>query len=206
VDKKQEEKEWEFSQGDELSAMRDYIGKLLAHYGGYHNHKETLAHAAMAAMLAFTIGVIAWDEWPPTCWNVKGVALRVGVLGVWAGLYVYMGFELVLRWWSAIMGVALERCASRLVGISSLNEYFKSENKKSDAEVKRWAHNPFWIPWTLECLRVEYRHREYPAVLVHEIEKGLETKDWRLFYLELMFFIVSLTCGVVLFIGAVGLW
>lgn len=191
----------------ELNAMRDYVGKFQAHYGGYHNHKETLAHAAIAAMLAFTIGVIAWAEWPPTCCNVKGVLLGVGVFAVWLALYLYMGFQLVLRWWSAIMGVALERCASRLVVIRGLDKYFESDKEKNDAEAQQpecWTPNPFWIPWTFKVFSVKYRHREYPAILVHEIEERLTTKDRRLLCLETIFFIVSMVCGLVLLIGAVG--
>jgi hypothetical protein len=44
---------------------RKYLDSLASHYSGYHNHKETMAHLALAGQLTFVISVLVWKEWPP---------------------------------------------------------------------------------------------------------------------------------------------
>lgn len=182
---------------NQIDKVRDFVWTFQLHYGSYHNHKENMAHAAMAAQVALTIAVMTWDKWPPECWNVQGVLLRLGIWLLWIALYLYTGWEMVLRRWSATVGVAIEVCASKLSKIESLENYEKSEVNQV-GRIYELISFLLWLPWTCDCFDVKPKERKYPQQLLDEIENVQKQGDKRLLTLEVIFFLASLGCATAL--------
>ena len=64
----------------------------------YHDHKETMAHAAMLVALAYVGAIISSVTWPPTwvpavCVSTGYVAMA-GAMTVWLFIHVYMRWQL----------------------------------------------------------------------------------------------------------------
>jgi len=189
-----------------IDVLREYMWRFQAHYGSYHNHKETMAHAAIAAQVAFTIAVLTLDKWPPKCWNIEEVSLRIGVWVLCFVLYLYTGWEMRLRRWSAVMGISLERCVSKLAQIDFLSDYNTVNNNtkiKRRGKCYRYISCSLWFPWIDKWFGVKYQERGYPPQLVSEIEKTMERGDIRLLMLEVIFFIVSIGCLAVLILKGI---
>ena len=194
---------------EELDAMRDYIGKYQAHYGSYHNHKENMAHLAIAAQVVFTISVIQWDNWPSVSCNIQGITLLCTVLLLNFALYLYTGWEMKLRQWAALMNGAIGRCAAELAKIQKMKDYQVDsgnigKNDKTNKTCLKEFHFIYqyivWFPWGFECFRVKYEEKNYPEQLISEIKEAEKRSDWRLWTLNLIWFFVSISCFMVLLV------
>jgi hypothetical protein len=102
---------WSKDQAKELLTLR------MSQMHSYHDHKETMAHAALLVQLAIAGGVLAMKPWPPT-WvpalllSSKTLATTV-VLIIGCFVHVYMRWQLQRRrtaalYVSTILKVLLE--------------------------------------------------------------------------------------------------
>jgi len=71
---------------------------LIAQMVSYHNHKETMAHAALLVALAVSATVMSTSSWPPS-WvpalsNSSKEVTVLGVTVIWLVIHVYMRWQL----------------------------------------------------------------------------------------------------------------
>lgn len=72
------------------------LGALLALKGNYHNHKETMAHAAVAIQIAILIAIISTENLPVwfRCSVSKKVLFSIIYFVIWGIITCYMYWQL----------------------------------------------------------------------------------------------------------------
>jgi peroxiredoxin Q/BCP len=183
---------------NKLAKLREYVWNQRRHHLIYHNHKETLAHAALVVMVSLTIGVCS-KEWEDT--GIDRLQ-SYGAIALWAGIYLYVGWELALRRFAAAVTTALNRCAGKLVVLGSLLSYPKPEVKVKNWQrlfgwLFRWI---VWLPWSWPCIAAQPEKRGFPSEVILEVEKAQKEVDVRLMLMEIIMFVVSLICGLFIFV------
>jgi small-conductance mechanosensitive channel len=91
--------------------MTDLLFARMSHVHSYHDHKETMAHAAILVTLALAAGVLSATPWPPQ-WvptlriSSKAVAF-VAVVALWLLIHIYMRWQLRKRRVAAVYYAAI---------------------------------------------------------------------------------------------------
>jgi hypothetical protein len=85
------------------------VEHLLSECDSYHNHKETMAHAALLVMMALSGGVLSLHPFPPL-WvpplDIYIPSRWIAFLGfflLWALIHVYIRWQLRNRRWAAVV-------------------------------------------------------------------------------------------------------
>lgn len=90
--------------------MAAFLEMRASHVREYHDHKETMAHAALLVSLTLVAGIVSACPWPPS-WavnlRVSRTVLMVGL--IWLGIHVYMRWQLrkrrhAARFYDALIG------------------------------------------------------------------------------------------------------
>lgn len=88
----------------------------------YHDHKETMAHAALLVALAYVGAIASVQSWPPdwipTVCAHRNVAAMIGAMAGWLFIHVYMRWQLRNRRAAALYVACLLKV------------------------LRRWAHTP----------------------------------------------------------------
>jgi hypothetical protein len=96
-----------------------YISIVLNDLSVYHNHKETMAHAAFLLQVALFGAIMSIDKWPPS-WvpiislpgNYYLPSMTVAFLGfflVWLIIHIFIRWQLRKRRWAAIQFAGIMR-------------------------------------------------------------------------------------------------
>jgi len=110
-----DEKKWE--------DLQKYLDAILSLYSSYHNHKESMAHLALAAQIALACAVFS-GKWLPHSYLHQIFSL-FAVIILWFGLYLYAGWEMWLRRKAATMNNAIIRAKGKVI----TREYGSQSNK-----------------------------------------------------------------------------
>jgi len=78
------------------------LGAVLALKGNYHNHKETMAHAAVAIQIGILIAIINIEKLPVwlKCSDQKWLFFKIYFV-IWLMITLYMCWQLRNRWIAA---------------------------------------------------------------------------------------------------------
>lgn len=96
---------------EQVDRVIELLELRLDHMQGYHDHKETMAHAALLVALAVAGFVLTSSEWPPK-WvppiyiPAKWVAL-LGLTVVWLAIHWYLRWQLRNRRFAAQLDACL---------------------------------------------------------------------------------------------------
>ena len=96
---------------DFITAKAD-LERRLDRWSTYHDHKETMAHAAILVSLGLVAGVLgtpAWDSWAPKVDLSPRLVATVGVVFVWFLLHLYIRWQLRNRRIAALSTRAYRR-------------------------------------------------------------------------------------------------
>jgi hypothetical protein len=93
----------------QVERAEQFLRDLLPQMNSLHDHKENLAHAAMAVMAGLVGAILVMDDWPPDWLDYsysyfcpKVVASIVFAI-LWLLIHVYMRWQLRQRRSAAIM-------------------------------------------------------------------------------------------------------
>lgn len=93
---------------------------LREHCSEYHNHKETMAHAALVVQLGLFAWIMTTDVWPPKWVNdiciSKEWGAFVGYLLIWLLIFWYTRWQLNNRKRAAKLVAALITCIKERIG------------------------------------------------------------------------------------------
>jgi hypothetical protein len=109
-----------------------FLRDLLPQMNSYHDHKENLAHAAMAVLAGLVGSILVMDDWPPVWLDYsyfcpKAIAAIVFFI-LWLLIHVYMRWQLRQRRSAAIMYNAAIHRLSEWVGRKPTPDDFKPYN------------------------------------------------------------------------------
>ncbi len=96
---------------DFITAKAD-LERRLDRWSTYHDHKETMAHAAILVSLGLVAGVVAtpaWDSWAPSVDLSQRLIATVGVVLAWFLLHLYIRWQLRNRRIAAMSARAYRR-------------------------------------------------------------------------------------------------
>jgi len=81
---------------------RKFVEMLRSHYSQYHNHKETMAHAAVILQIGLFVGIMSMKHWPPKwipdiCCIPKEWFAFIGYILMWLLILLYVVWQLRRR-------------------------------------------------------------------------------------------------------------
>jgi hypothetical protein len=164
----------------------------------YHDHKETMAHAAVVVVLAYVGGVISIQKWPPEwvptiCASRDSVALA-GAMAVWLFIHVYLRWQLRNRRVAALYVACLLKVLRGWTftppSQEDLQPYAQTASKRSSMHT--WID--FLVPWPQARVPSDEGLEGYPTAMVEEY---LRTKTGAVFAETLVTF-GSILLGLIL--------
>jgi len=168
--------------------LNEYLDKLLSHWASYHNHKENMAHLALAAQIAIACAILS-DKWLPYC-NLHKLFGLFAVIVLWIALYLYAGWEMWLRRKAATIVKAIMRARGKLID--------HEPSAGNDAiQTSEWGINfckCAWWPW---FSKYDWGDKGYPEELLNELSVASKERDKHLEALEIGGWILSLCIFVV---------
>jgi hypothetical protein len=173
--------------------LQTYLDELLSNFFRYHNHKENMAHLALAAQVTLTCAFFSGKLATSHCnLHQHFVLCDVFVLLLSIALYLYAGWEMWLRRVAATMNSAIMMTRNKLI-----DEGFSYTPMKDKVQIKKGAGNFYkwvWFPWF--CISdYDWNERGFPNELMAEIKKVLENiekQDKHLDHLEVGTWILSI--------------
>jgi len=181
--------------------LQTYLDALLSHFSHYHDHKENMAHLALAAQVTLTCAFFSGKLMPSQCNPHQCFVLcDVFVLLLSIALYLYAGWEMWLRRIAAMIGRAIKMTRNKLI-----DEGFRYIPTKGTVRIEERAGNFYkwvWFPWF--CIfDYDWENRGYPKELISGIKEALEKRDRHLDYLEVGTWILSL---FIIILIALNIW
>ena len=144
----------------------------------YHNHKENMAHAGIAAWVVGTSSVLAANDWPPS-WISEGeivtqVLTSVGVTVLWFIMLYLLKWQLDLRYWAAVHVAATQQVLSQWITNPPTEHLLKPwapESSDKDSGICKCDRIFYWIaqwvwPSKQIMIRSDVNDRYYPEALV----------------------------------------
>lgn len=161
--------------------LQKYLDAIGPNYLRYHNHKENMAHLALAAQIALACAVFS-GKWLPHCYLHK-TFLLFAVIILWVALYLYAGWEMWFRRVAATMNKAIMRARGKIIE----QETNKNTIQKNRCGINfcRWV----WWPW---YSKYDWTNNGFPKVLIDELEEASKEQDERLEKLEIGSWLLSI--------------
>jgi len=153
-----------------FNRVSDLLKLRLDHIGRYHDHKETMAHAALLVALAMAGFVVTAANWPPT-WLPKWVA-AVGLAVGWFLIHRYMHWQLGKRRAAAQLEACLHKTLQRwAVDPPSENEELQptTESVRRPSPRCLWLVIDFVCPLKLVTVGLDDEEKAYPRAVVAEL-------------------------------------
>lgn len=168
----------------------------------YHDHKETMAHAALALQLAIITWIVSQDIWPPVWINNECISANtlsiVGFMIIWTITHVFIRWQLRNRRSSAIIQTAyiniIRKWINKLPTDVELLSYNSNNNKKN----KIYLFIDYILPCPYAALHYDLNKKEYPKCFVKEWEEqeskytGAIRSEWLLWLASVLMFIIGI--------------
>lgn len=149
-----------------VSRLVALVTTLHDHYARYHDHKESMAYAGFTLYLGIVGAALFSDKWPPkphSYWPV------VEVLLLWAGVLVYLKFQLIRRRWAALRQAGCERLLARWATKDPTATDTQLWTTESRLPTSLWLKVTDWVvPRRAAVTAVKTDQTVYPRVLVEE--------------------------------------
>ena len=161
-----------------INRITTFLELRLAQMHSYHDHKETMAHAAAIVLLGYVAAVISLQTWPPEWVPAllisRDIVSLVGAMGVWLLIHVYMRWQLrnrrVAALYVACLLKVLREWAITPPADKDLKPYCRPKSKKSRFHI--WID--YLIPYPLSQVSTDEGLKGYPEAMVREY---LDTKS-----------------------------
>lgn len=187
-----------------IKRITDFLELRLSQMHSYHNHKETMAHAAILVALAFVGAVLSSSPWPPQ-WippvqvSSRGVA-AVAVTIVWLVIHVNMRWQMRARRVAALYVACLLKVLRRWADTPPSEEELKPYQDTIPSTHKIHFYVDLLIPWKSARVPSDEGMQGYPTAMVTEY---LRTDTDALFAENLVTY-GSIVLGLVLLVKALS--
>jgi len=138
----------------------------------YHDHKETMAHAAVVVALAYVGGIISIQVWPPvwvpTICASRDIVALVGSMAGWLLIHVYLRWQLRNRRVAALYVACLLKVLSKWTLTPPSQEDLApyTETCSNRSRVHTWID--FLAPWPWARVPSDEGLAGYPKAMVTE--------------------------------------
>ncbi len=153
--------------------VTDFLVLCMSRMHSYHDHKETMAHAAMLVTLALAAAVLSTTPWPPQ-WvpafpiPSKAVAF-VGVAALWLFIHIYMRWQLRNRRVAAVYVAALLKVLRAWATSPPTADQLKPWDQSPTPVARIHVVLDFLIPWKGSNVTTDEGIKGYPTALVKEL-------------------------------------
>lgn len=136
------------------NVQRQFEEMLRDHCAEYHNHKETMAHAALVIQLGLFAWIMMADVWPPKWVNdiniyihmpKEWVTLAVYSL-IWLTIFGYTMWQFLNRRRGALLVASLINNIKKGINYEPKDEITEKYFKKIEKQIKRKRFP--WFPWS----------------------------------------------------------
>ena len=131
--------------------LEKYTYLLLSDASTYHNHKETMAHAAFLVEVALFGAIMTMNKWPPAWIPSSYVSARIlafiGFFIIWIIIHVFIRWQLRNRRWAAIQCAGIIRAIRKWINEPPKNEDFKPYKSSSGKLSNKLDFLDFIITW-----------------------------------------------------------
>lgn len=168
------------SNGVQEKEYFDRVIKLLElrldHMQGYHDHKETMAHAALLVALAVAGFVLTASDWPPK-WvpaiyiPSKWVAL-LGLTIVWLMIHRYLRWQLRNRRGAAQLDACLMKILRKWAITQPSIDEIKPVTEAIPPPPRFNLLIDFIFPWEKATVAMDDGLKGYPKAVVEEYKKA----------------------------------
>lgn len=158
-----------------IERVTHFLELRMSQMHSYHDHKETMAHAAILVALAYVGAIISSTTWPPdwitTVCVSRDVVAELGALAVWFFIHVYMRWQLrcrrVAALYVACLLTILRQWANSPPCSDDLTPY------EGDAPKVPRIHTlvDFIVPWKFAHVQSDEGMLGYPQCMVKEYHK-----------------------------------
>lgn len=163
-------------QDNRVTRMKDFLYVRMSQMHSYHDHKETMAHAALLVSLGLVGAVLGTKDWPPdwvpsvSLWE-KAVA-SIGVLTVWFLIHYYMRWELRNRRIAAMYVESFLKVLRNweISPPENLVVYVKEKDQPTGVRFHRAIDH--FIPWKRSNVIPDDGLEGYPVDFVNELKQS----------------------------------
>jgi len=165
-----------------IKRVAAFLESRMSQMHSYHDHKETMAHAAALVVLGYVGAIISIQTWPPewvpTVRVSRDTVAMVGAMAVWLLIHVYLRWQLRNRRVAALYVACLLKVLRRW----ALNPPSQDDLKPYGAVVSERPSVHTWIdflvPWPSARVPSDEGLEGYPMAMVQEY---LSTKTGAVF-------------------------
>jgi hypothetical protein len=184
--------------------LQIYLDALWSDYSSYHNHKENMAHLALAAQVGLACVVVSWEKWPSCPNDSRWWICLIGVFVLWLALFLYARWEMRLRRYAATMNEAILRLRGRFVDEQFIVTGSSDKNDPPKEKCSEICRALVWPPTFKR--QFHYTGRGYPTDLLNELKVIKKKADKNLDALELGSWILSMAVLTALIIVCLLHW
>ena len=142
----------------------------------YHNHKETMAHAAILVTLVLVAAVLSTKPWPPEwvpAFRIPSKAVAfVGVAALWFFIHIYMRWQLRNRRAAAIYVAALLKVLRDWATSPPSDDQLKPSDQTFPRVARIHVVLDFLVPWKWSSVTADEEIKGYPTALVDELRRA----------------------------------
>ena len=154
---------------DKYARTANFLMHRLSQMESYHNHKETMAHAALALLVGVMIALVSAKCWPPSWISNEGMA-ALGVSIVWFVFHVYIRWQLQnRRYAAAFTNSAALTLASWARTPPTQQQLRYGKNLKPTKRCLRWID--LFFPRKIIHISKENEFADYPEDFINEMEQ-----------------------------------
>lgn len=158
---------------EQIKRVTDFLVTRMSQMQSYHNHKETMAHAAILVALALVGALLSATSWPPPwvpAFRIPSKAVAfVGVAVLWLFIHIYMRWQLRNRRAAAIYVAALLKVLLAWATSPPTDDQLKPWDQAPPRVARIHLVLDFLIPWKRSNVTADEEIRGYPAAVATEL-------------------------------------
>lgn len=159
----------------------DFARSVMSNNLSYHNHKESMGHAALLIQVAIFGAIMTVDYWPPT-WIPANIQIQIqisaktitflGIFTLWLAIHLYIRWQLRQRRISTFLDSATRVILAKWVTETPKNDdlsVYQKDGTKNKGRLKEYLD--YVIPLKSAAMPSEDEKQQYPKAIAHEWDK-----------------------------------
>jgi hypothetical protein len=167
---------------ERVNRVKQLLELRMSQMQSYHNHKETMAHAALLVALAVSGAVISASSWPPSWVPSLSISNKVVtiliVTGIWLLIHVYMRWQLRNRRLAAQYVACLLKVLRDWAITPPTEEDLKPYMDTMTGGSKFISFVDFFVPLKSTAIPLVEGLQGYPAAMVAEYFRTTSDAFW----------------------------
>jgi hypothetical protein len=165
-----------------IKRVTAFLELRMSQMHSYHDHKETMAHAALLVALAYVGAILSTDPWPPSWVPAvsvsQGVVAMSGTIAVWLFIHVYMRWQLRNRRVAAQYVACLLQLLRSWANTPPSDDDLKpcEEKQAAGSKVNTWID--LFVPWEAARVLSDEGMGGYPTAMARAYRETATGALW----------------------------